>query len=68
MFCKNIIYTQSNILFQSPLPEYNALEARQEKILAQLAELKKQVSTLSGFLKQTNQVAVINKSVTNQVI
>ncbi|KAG6795678.1 aminoacyl tRNA synthase complex-interacting multifunctional protein 2 isoform X1 [Apis mellifera caucasica] len=51
---------------KSPLPEYNALEARQEKILAQLAELKKQVSTLSGFLKQTNQVAVINKSVTNQ--
>ncbi|KAK9296377.1 hypothetical protein QLX08_009594 [Tetragonisca angustula] len=47
---------------KSPLPEYNALEARQEKILAQLAELKKQVATLSGFLRQPNQAAVVGKS------
>ncbi|XP_060813280.1 uncharacterized protein LOC132905708 isoform X1 [Bombus pascuorum] len=49
---------------KSPLPEYNALEARQEKILAQLAELKKQVSTLSGFLRQTKQTTVVDKSST----
>ncbi|EZA58521.1 probable aminoacyl tRNA synthase complex-interacting multifunctional protein 2 isoform X2 [Ooceraea biroi] len=39
---------------QKPLPEYGALEIRQEKILNQLAELKKQVSTLCHFLKQSN--------------
>lgn len=38
---------------KNPLPEYALLEARQEKILAQLAELKKQVSTLRDFLKYT---------------
>jgi len=42
--------------FQEPSPEYEALEARQEKILVQLAELKKQVSTLCHFLKQSNQM------------
>lgn len=47
-----------DITEQSPLPEYKALEARQEKILTQLAELKKQVSMLSDFLRQTNQVLV----------
>ncbi|CAL7947535.1 unnamed protein product [Xylocopa violacea] len=47
---------------KSPMPEYNALEARQEKILAQLAELKKQVSVLSNFLKHSNQVAVDDRS------
>ena len=36
------------------LPEYHELEARQSKILIQLADLKKQVSTLSHFLKQSN--------------
>ncbi|CAK9823194.1 Probable aminoacyl tRNA synthase complex-interacting multifunctional protein 2 [Anthophora retusa] len=46
---------------KSPLPEYKALEVRQEKILTQLAELKKQVSTLSDFLKQTNQVAIADE-------
>lgn len=30
------------------------MEARQSKILIQLADLKKQVSTLSHFLKQSN--------------
>lgn len=40
---------------KNPLPEYALLEARQEKILAQLAELKKQVSTLCDFLKHTDQ-------------
>ncbi|XP_012530729.1 probable aminoacyl tRNA synthase complex-interacting multifunctional protein 2 isoform X2 [Monomorium pharaonis] len=42
------------VVTQTPLPEYGALEARQEKILSQLAELKKQVSTLCHFLKQSN--------------
>ncbi|XP_076627154.1 aminoacyl tRNA synthase complex-interacting multifunctional protein 2 isoform X1 [Colletes latitarsis] len=46
---------------KSPLPEYNALEMRQEKILAQLAELKKQVSMLSNLLKQTNQAVTTDK-------
>lgn len=46
-----------DITEQNPLPEYSALEARQEKILAQLAELKQQVLTLSNFLKQTKPVA-----------
>ncbi|XP_017791676.1 PREDICTED: uncharacterized protein LOC108573714 [Habropoda laboriosa] len=46
---------------KSPLPEYNALEIRQEKILEQLAELKKQVLTLSDFLKQTNQVLLVDE-------
>ncbi|KAL2749118.1 putative aminoacyl tRNA synthase complex-interacting multifunctional protein 2 isoform X1 [Vespula maculifrons] len=41
---------------KNPLPEYALLEARQEKILAQLAELKKQVSTLCDLLKHTNHV------------
>ncbi|XP_046838414.1 probable aminoacyl tRNA synthase complex-interacting multifunctional protein 2 isoform X1 [Vespa crabro] len=41
---------------KNPLPEYALLEARQEKILVQLAELKKQVSTLCDFLKHTNHV------------
>ncbi|KAG5323620.1 AIMP2 protein, partial [Pseudoatta argentina] len=45
-------------LLQAPLPEYGLLEARQEKILNQLAELKKQVSTLCHFLKQSNQMEV----------
>ncbi|KAG7208957.1 hypothetical protein KM043_015127 [Ampulex compressa] len=43
-----------DITEQAPLPEFTALEARQEKILSQLAELKKQVSTLCNFLKGTN--------------
>ncbi|XP_076228186.1 aminoacyl tRNA synthase complex-interacting multifunctional protein 2 isoform X3 [Nomia melanderi] len=47
---------------KSPLPEYNLLEERQEKILAELAELKKQVSTLCNLLKHPNQTAVIDKS------
>ncbi|XP_029040621.1 probable aminoacyl tRNA synthase complex-interacting multifunctional protein 2 isoform X1 [Osmia bicornis bicornis] len=47
---------------KSPLPEYTALEIRQEKILIQLAELKQQVSALSNFLKQTNQVIVTSSS------
>lgn len=41
---------------------------RQEKILAQLAELKKQVSTLSSLLKQTNQTATAANSNENQVM
>ncbi|XP_076233094.1 putative aminoacyl tRNA synthase complex-interacting multifunctional protein 2 isoform X2 [Calliopsis andreniformis] len=49
-----------DITEQSPLPEYKTLEIRQEKILAQLAELKKHVSTLCDFLKQTNQTAVVD--------
>ncbi|XP_053987381.1 probable aminoacyl tRNA synthase complex-interacting multifunctional protein 2 isoform X2 [Hylaeus volcanicus] len=53
--------TVPDITEQSPLPEYNALEARQEKILAQLAELRKQVSTLSSLLKQTNQAVTVDK-------
>lgn len=48
-----------DITEQCPLPEYNLLEARQEKILAQLADLKKQVSTLCNILKQTNQTATV---------
>lgn len=51
---------------KSPLPEYTALEVRQEKILTQLAELKRQVSALSDFLKQTNQVTVTDNSHTDQ--
>ncbi|XP_076653728.1 putative aminoacyl tRNA synthase complex-interacting multifunctional protein 2 isoform X2 [Halictus rubicundus] len=54
-----------DITEQCPLPEYNLLEARQEKILAQLADLKKQVSTLCNLLKRTNQTApleICNKS------
>lgn len=47
-----------DITEQCPLPEYNLLEARQEKILAQLADLKKQVSTLCNILKRTNQTTV----------
>jgi len=39
-------------------PEYSALEIRQEKILNQLAELKKQVSTLCSFLKRSNKIAI----------
>lgn len=58
--------TVPDITEQSPLPEYNALEMRQEKILAQLAELKKQVSTLSSLLKQTNQTATAANSNENQ--
>ncbi|KYQ47415.1 putative aminoacyl tRNA synthase complex-interacting multifunctional protein 2 [Trachymyrmex zeteki] len=46
------------VVSQVPLPEYELLEARQEKILNQLAELKKQVSTLCHFLKQSNQMEV----------
>ncbi|XP_020295528.1 aminoacyl tRNA synthase complex-interacting multifunctional protein 2 isoform X2 [Pseudomyrmex gracilis] len=34
--------------------DYNALEARQERILEQLADLKKQVSLLCTFLKQSH--------------
>ncbi|KAK2580564.1 hypothetical protein KPH14_007690 [Odynerus spinipes] len=44
----------ADVTEQNPLPEYALLEARQEKILGQLAELKKQVSTLCDFLKHTN--------------
>ncbi|XP_078045700.1 putative aminoacyl tRNA synthase complex-interacting multifunctional protein 2 isoform X1 [Augochlora pura] len=51
---------------KSPLPEYSLLEARQEKILAQLAELKKQVSTLCNLLKRTNQTAEVDKSSESQ--
>ncbi|XP_011646541.1 aminoacyl tRNA synthase complex-interacting multifunctional protein 2 isoform X2 [Pogonomyrmex barbatus] len=38
---------------QAPVPEYGALEARQEKILGQLADLKQQVVMLCQFLKQS---------------
>ncbi|XP_078045701.1 putative aminoacyl tRNA synthase complex-interacting multifunctional protein 2 isoform X2 [Augochlora pura] len=55
-----------DITEQSPLPEYSLLEARQEKILAQLAELKKQVSTLCNLLKRTNQTAEVDKSSESQ--
>ncbi|XP_046745039.1 aminoacyl tRNA synthase complex-interacting multifunctional protein 2 isoform X2 [Diprion similis] len=43
----------SDITEQSPLPEVVELELRQEKILSQLAELKKQVSSLSGILRNS---------------
>ncbi|XP_043500255.1 aminoacyl tRNA synthase complex-interacting multifunctional protein 2 isoform X2 [Polistes fuscatus] len=46
----------ADVTEQNPLPEYALLEARQEKILAQLAELKKQVSSLCNFLKHTDHV------------
>ncbi|XP_015175526.1 PREDICTED: aminoacyl tRNA synthase complex-interacting multifunctional protein 2 isoform X2 [Polistes dominula] len=46
----------ADVTEQNPLPEYALLEARQEKILAQLAELKKQVSSLCSFLKHTDHV------------
>lgn len=49
-------YFKFHDYLQNPLPEYALLEARQEKILTQLAELKKQVSTLCNFLKHTNHV------------
>ncbi|XP_011164543.2 aminoacyl tRNA synthase complex-interacting multifunctional protein 2 isoform X2 [Solenopsis invicta] len=45
------------VVTQVPLPQCEALEARQEKILSQLMELKKQVSTLCHFLKQSKQEA-----------
>ncbi|XP_015431574.1 PREDICTED: uncharacterized protein LOC107187897 isoform X2 [Dufourea novaeangliae] len=51
-----------DITEQSPLPEYDALEARQEKILAQIAELKTQVSTLCDLLKQPNHITVVNEN------
>ncbi|XP_046429192.1 probable aminoacyl tRNA synthase complex-interacting multifunctional protein 2 isoform X1 [Neodiprion fabricii] len=38
---------------KNPLPEIVELELRQEKILSQLAELKKQVSSLYGILKNS---------------
>lgn len=44
---------------QARIPEFTALENRQEKILAQLAELKKQVSKLHSVLKQTIPSATI---------
>ncbi|XP_017880816.1 uncharacterized protein LOC108625364 isoform X2 [Ceratina calcarata] len=50
-----------DITEQNPLPEYNALETRQEKILTQLAELKQQVLTLSNFLNQTKPVVSCDK-------
>lgn len=50
------MYFKCHDYLQNPLPEYALLEARQEKILAQLAELKKQVSTLCDLLKHTNHV------------
>ncbi|XP_012254813.2 aminoacyl tRNA synthase complex-interacting multifunctional protein 2 isoform X1 [Athalia rosae] len=40
---------------KSPLPEIVDLEIRQEKILVQLAELKKQVSNLCAILNNSNQ-------------
>ncbi|KAI4500306.1 hypothetical protein M0802_004723 [Mischocyttarus mexicanus] len=54
---------------KNPLPEYALLEARQEKILTQLAELKKQVSSLCNFLKHTDHVKIpeeYNKKKSNQ--
>ncbi|XP_067013663.2 probable aminoacyl tRNA synthase complex-interacting multifunctional protein 2 isoform X2 [Anabrus simplex] len=41
----------TNVLEQAPLPEVAALESRQEAILEQLAELKKQMSALRAELK-----------------
>ncbi|XP_015603146.1 aminoacyl tRNA synthase complex-interacting multifunctional protein 2 isoform X2 [Cephus cinctus] len=45
----------SGITEQDPLPEVAILEARQEKILAQLAQLKEQVSSLCNVLKESSQ-------------
>ncbi|KAL0125666.1 hypothetical protein PUN28_004622 [Cardiocondyla obscurior] len=56
-----------DVLTQASLPEYEALEARQEKILSQLAELKKQVSKLYSFLRQSNQAEVKKDFVAVQV-
>ncbi|XP_066595116.1 probable aminoacyl tRNA synthase complex-interacting multifunctional protein 2 isoform X2 [Prorops nasuta] len=55
----------TNITEQSPAPQFAALEARQERILSQLAELKKQVSTLCDFLKQTNHVDIAKETEVN---
>jgi len=45
----------ADIAKQTPLPDVAILEARQEKILAQLAELKEQVLSLCDVLKVTEQ-------------
>ncbi|XP_076674865.1 putative aminoacyl tRNA synthase complex-interacting multifunctional protein 2 isoform X2 [Andrena cerasifolii] len=68
--CKNVpdITEQVISFLKSPLPEYNALEVRQEKILTQLAELKQQVSMLSQFLKETNQTAVDDQCCKSQPV
>ncbi|XP_012232376.1 probable aminoacyl tRNA synthase complex-interacting multifunctional protein 2 isoform X2 [Linepithema humile] len=41
---------------QKPLRDYSALEARQEKVLDQLAKLKNHVQTLCHFLKQSDRL------------
>lgn len=41
---------------QKPLRDYSALEARQEKVLDQLAQLKKHVQQLCYFLRQSDRV------------
>ncbi|XP_021921919.1 probable aminoacyl tRNA synthase complex-interacting multifunctional protein 2 isoform X2 [Zootermopsis nevadensis] len=43
----------TSISEQCPLPEMTALENRQEAILAQLADLKNQITALRGQLKQS---------------
>ncbi|XP_029163407.1 uncharacterized protein LOC114934857 isoform X2 [Nylanderia fulva] len=45
-----------------PSTEYYELEARQTKILSQLADLKEQVSTLCYFLKHSNEATKLNKN------
>lgn len=44
----------SQIKDQEPHPDLKLLEARQEKILSQLSELKHQVATLCNVLKESN--------------
>lgn len=43
---------------------YRDLETRQNRVLHQLAELKKQVSTLCQFLKQSNGIPKLNENTT----
>ncbi|XP_072747488.1 aminoacyl tRNA synthase complex-interacting multifunctional protein 2 isoform X2 [Anoplolepis gracilipes] len=57
-----------NIGQEKPLPEYEELEARQDKILIQLADLKKQVFTLCHYLKQSSGASnnKLNENINNE--
>ncbi|KAM0726541.1 putative aminoacyl tRNA synthase complex-interacting multifunctional protein 2 [Formica fusca] len=49
-------------ILKLPIPEYQDLETRQIKVLTQLEDLKKQVCTLSQFLKQSNKAPKLNEN------
>ncbi|XP_050451485.1 probable aminoacyl tRNA synthase complex-interacting multifunctional protein 2 [Cataglyphis hispanica] len=49
-------------ILKLPIPEYQDLETRQIKVLTQLEDLKKQVCTLSQFLKQSSKAPKSNEN------